>query len=433
MNSDDRADALVGLTGFRVLDVVVGAELEVTLETTAHRVGCPDCGVLAALHDRREHVVRDLPAGDRPVVIVWRKRVWRCREPLCARQTWSERSAEIAPKATLTERARRDICRRVALGTPVAKAAFEFGVAWETAMRAVRDYGTPLVDDPQRTDGVVALGVDEHSFLLANGQRHTQFCTGFVDLERGRLLDVVRGRSGDDVAYWLAQAPPAWLEEIREAALDPHRGYANGLLRYLEHAIFVLDHFHAIKLANVMVDDVRRRVQNETLGHRGRKHDPLFRIRRLLLRASETLTDRQWQRLHAGIDAGDNTHCEITSAWFAKEALRAVYDTTDRAEAERRLNAFYAETDQWRVPEARRLARTIRAWQDELLAWHATTGTSNGTTEAINLLIEKTRRLGHGFRNFDNYRLRLLLTCGGINWQTHPVARLRAHTPRLVA
>jgi transposase len=48
-----------------------------------------------------------------------------------------------------------------------------------------------------------------------------------------------------------------------------------------------------------------------------------------------------------------------------------------------------------------------------MLAYFATHGVSNGGTEAINLLIEKTRRLAHGFRNFDNYRLRIVLVADG--------------------
>jgi Transposase len=51
-------------------------------------------------------------------------------------------------------------------------------------------------------------------------------------------------------------------------------------------------------------------------------------------------------------------------------------------------------------------------WEAEILAFHSTGGCSNGATEAVNLLIKKVKRVGHGFRNFANYRLRLLLHCG---------------------
>jgi hypothetical protein len=74
----------------------------------------------------------------------------------------------------------------------------------------------------------------------------------------------------------------------------------------------------------------------------------------------------------------------------------------------------------------------VRAWEAEILAFHTTGGCSNGPTEAVNLLIKKVKRVGHGFRNFANYRLRLLLHCG-VSWRTHRTARLRGRSPHLVA
>jgi transposase len=84
------------------------------------------------------------------------------------------------------------------------------------------------------------------------------------------------------------------------------------------------------------------------------------------------------------------------------------------------------------VAELSRLARTVRAWEAEILAFYATKGCSNGPTEAVNLLIKKVKRVGHGFRNFANYRLRLLLHCG-VRWQAHRTVRLRSCAPRLAA
>jgi transposase len=98
----------------------------------------------------------------------------------------------------------------------------------------------------------------------------------------------------------------------------------------------------------------------------------------------------------------------------------------------RRPGALYRWADGVDVAELSRLARTVRAWEAEILAWHVTGGSSNGPTEAVNLLIKKVKRLGHGFRNFANCRLRLLLHCG-LTWQTSQTARLRGRSPRLVA
>jgi len=104
-------------------------------------------------------------------------------------------------------------------------------------------------------------------------------------------------------------------------ALDPFRGYANGPLVNLGHAGVVVDHFHAVRLANQAIDDVRRRVQNQTTGHRGRRGDPLYGIRRLALVGAERLSERGWGRLLAGLAAGDPDG-EMGAAILARELLR---------------------------------------------------------------------------------------------------------------
>ena len=346
------ASRLLGLDGFEVLAAqVVGGEWCLNVETTATVVGCMGCGVRAELHGRRTVRVRDLPSGGRPVVLWWRKRIWRCREPACEVRTWTERAAAIGPRAVLTERARAEACRRVGKDAhAVAAVARDLGVGWATAMRCVQDHGTPLVNDAARLEGVAALGLDETSFLKATRLAPAQWVTGLVDLERGQLLDVVADRTRAAVEGWLGARPRGWLARIGTVALDPWRGYANALLAPLGHATVVVDHFHAIRLANAVVDQLRRRVQQATLGHRGRKRDPLYRIRKLLLTAAGQLTDRGRARLRAGLTAGDPTG-EVAAAWQGKELLRAVYAAVGPAAARAALDRFYRWADGVQIPE----------------------------------------------------------------------------------
>jgi transposase len=432
-HSSASASRLLGLNGFEVTAAeITGGEWQLTVQTTATLVGCTGCGVWAELHGRRTVRVRDLPIGGRPVVLAWHKRLWRCREPACKVRTWTERVAAIRPRAVLTERARAEACRRVGKDAhAVAAVARDLGVGWATVMRAVHEYGTPLVDDAARLEGVVALGLDETTFLKATRVAPTRWVTGLVDLEGGRLLDLVADRTRAAVHGWLDARPCGWLAQVSTVALDPWRGYASALVAPLGHARVVVDHFHAIRLANAAVDQARRRTQQATLGHRGRKHDPLYRIRKLLLTAAEQLTQRGRARLRAGLAAGDPSG-EVAAAWQGKELLRAVYAAVDPVAARAALERFYRWADGVNVAELSRLARTVKAWEVEILAFHATNGCSNGPTEALNLLIKKVKRVGHGFRNFANYRLRLLLHCG-VTWQTHRTARLRSRSPRFVA
>jgi transposase len=135
----------------------------------------------------------------------------------------------------------------------------------------------------------------------------------------------------------------------------PWRGYASALVAPLGHARVVVDHFHAVRLANTVVDQVRRRVPQTTLGHRGRKPDPLYRIRKLLLTAQEQLTQRRRVRLRAGLAVGDPTG-EVATAWQGKE-LRGVYAADGTADARRALARFYHWCDGVGVAELSRLAR----------------------------------------------------------------------------
>jgi transposase len=430
---DSGATALVGLDGFVVTaQTVHDGEHWLLVETTADRAWCAGCGVRAVGNGRRRVTVRDLPIAGVPTVIVWAKRTWRCREERCERGSWSETSTEIGVRASLTERARREICRRVGaeLDT-VAAVAREFGVGWACAHHAVIDYGDALIAADDRLERTRTLGVDEHTFQHANARRRTQMATTFVDLDRARLLDVVPGRSGDVVREWVTSQPIWWADQIDVAAIDAFRGYATAIGDVLPDAVLVIDHFHAIRLASEAVNDVRRRVQQDTLGHRGRKHDPLYGIRRLLLRTWSNLNERGWERLRGGLAAGDPDG-EVAAVWLARELLAEVYTATDLAQAKRRLIVFFLHAADVDIPELTRLASTIDRWRDEVLAFHSTGGASNGPTEAVNLLVEKIRRIGHGYRNFSNYRRRLLLGCG-ITWTTVPTRRIRGRQPALAA
>ena len=161
---------------------------------------------------------------------LWLKRLWRCAEPACPVRTWSETCSQVRPRASLTDRARREVCRLVgADGLDVAAIAAALGVGWGTVMRAVREHGATLVDDPRRLAGVVAVGVDETAFLAAQRGQHTQCVTGIVAMPgpgrpRAQLLDVVPGRTRSAVQRWFSGCDPAWRDAIGTASRDAFCG-----------------------------------------------------------------------------------------------------------------------------------------------------------------------------------------------------------------
>jgi transposase len=427
---DRSATALVGLDGFVVLSQAEeSGEHWLLVETTRDLVGCPGCGVRATGHGRSVVMVRDLPISGKPVRLVWRRRRWRCCDPDCEVKTFTEEPSEI--EGMLSSRAAFEICRLVGQdGRSVAEVARMFGVSWHSAMAAVRRHGRPMIDDPRRLYGVRALGVDEHKMLAPGPKHYSVFCTQLVDLDRSRLLDVVPHRSAASVTTWLDARTGYFRRHVAVAAIDPHAGYARAIRTSLPHATITVDPFHLVKLANSAIDDVRRRVQRDVEGHRGRKDDPLYGIRRLVTRGWERLSERQIDKVLVAMRRGD-PYDEVGAAVVAKEVLRQMYTAGSAAEAREDLAEFYAVIKRAEVKELDRLARTVKRWEPQILSFF-TTGHTNAKSEAMNLITEKLRRVAHGMRNFENYRLRLLLH-SGVEWKTVPTARIRDRHPRHVA
>lgn len=428
----DAAAVLVGMPEFVVRAAVEEeGEVWVLIETPATATGCPACGTRAQSKGRRRTKVRDLEAGGRPVALAWAKRRWRCPDPDCEVATWTEQVDSIASRAVLTERARYEVFRLIGEeARSTAAVARSFGVAWGTAWAAFEAHAKPAVDDPARIEDVEALGIDETGFLAATPHHPRIFATGLVDVRNGVLCDVIVGRSAANLREWLMGRPLDWLENVRVVTIDPHEPYRLGLSPRLSHAVVVADPFHIVRLANRAVDDARRRAQQELVGHRGRRGDPLYDIRKVLLTGAERLTETARARLDAALAAGDPRD-EVLACWLAKEHVREVYAVDDPTDAAVLLDAVIAECAASEVKELRRLAGTLGKWRSEILAHH-TTGDSNGPTEAMNLLIKNIKRVGRGFTNFEHYRLRLLAHCG-LEWKTHRTASMRGRSPHLAA
>ncbi|AEG43902.1 transposase IS204/IS1001/IS1096/IS1165 family protein [Isoptericola variabilis 225] len=397
--------------------------MTVTVSTPWQLMGCPDCGVVCASRGRRRRILHDVPHGDTRVRVVWRQRVWRCPEARCARGTFAEQVPDlVAARGSITTRAvswaigqlRRE-------HATIAGLARRLQVGWWTLWRAVRPQLERLAADESRFAGVTSLGVDEH--LWHHGERRTKGpkeLTGMVDLTRdaggrvrARLLDLVPGRSKKAYADWLSERGPHFRAGIDVAALDPFGGYKAAIDDQLADATAVLDAFHIVRLGTQVVDEVRRRVQQDTTGHRGRKGDPLYGIQTILRAGAENLTDKQLARLARAIEA-DERHEEVLLAWQCAQQLRAAYQATSLAEGRRRAEKVLATFHTCPIPEVARLGRTLRRWREAFLAYFTTGRANNGGTEAINGIIELHRRLARGFRNRENYRLRMLLAAGGL-------------------
>lgn len=408
---DDAISVSLGLEGFTVLETIESDEqVEVLVELKAGVGVCPGCGCVSTyVHERTDVRVRDIAVHGKPTYLIWRKRRLRCESSECERATFSEEHPEIPRRARTTLRFRRHLARR-AKRVAVSHVASEEHASWWLVWRSV----TEAVDlGPAASSIVHRLGIDEASF-----RRGLRFHTAFVDLDRRRLLDLVPGRTKRSVTDWVQARPPAWRARVTEVVIDPFEAYRQGVAEVFPHVTLIVDKFHAVRLANLALDAVRRRLQREAGRYRTRRSrsvNPsrwgrtLFHSRRILVKARERLSENERDRVERALAADPSG--ELRAAWILKEGFRDWYLASGPEEARVGLRRWYLQVEHSGIGEFAEFARTVKAWEPELLA-HFPSGATNGATEGITNLIKVVKRQGFGYRNFENFRLRVLYRCG---------------------
>ena len=388
------------------------------VELVAGDVRCPACGCRAQVKERPVVKYVDLPVYGVEMSLAWKKHRMRCPGSGCSNQSWVLQDHRIAAKGCLlTTRAAKWATKQVGTGRTVAEVAGELGCDWHTVNDAVTTYGKALLEaDRKRLVKTSAIGLDEASFVKAGSRAYRDYATTVADVENHQLIDILPGRGFVEVAAWLDDQPQDWKARARFGALDMSASYAAVYTVVLPKATQVVDPFHAVRAANQCLDAVRRRVQSEQTGHRGRRDDPLYRARRVLLMGEDKLGADAAGRLASLLELGD-PGAEVAVAYRIKERLRDFYRAEGHGPAREMLEELKSHCLRPSMPpEVQKLGRTIQRWFDKICNYHLAKLT-NGPTEALNNLIKRIKRIGFGFRNFDNYRIRALLYAGKPNWR----------------
>jgi transposase len=413
--------------GVRIVDAALAGETTVLwCELLTEGPGrCPGCGLVGVYRDSTERRVSDVPVVGHPLELRVRVPRYRCVHDGCAREVFAHDTSRLArPGASTTRRCARFILRRLMLDkTTVAAVARELGRSWDTVNDIAVQATTALLlsAGPARLEGVEVIGVDEHKWAHVRTADADGFVTVITDLTAvlagsgpARLLDMVPGRSAAAMSNWLEARSQPFRDQVRIVAMDGFGGYKNAATTALPDAVTVMDPFHVVALAGHKLDVCRQRVQQDTLGHRGRTGDPLYRVRRTLRTRLALLTDRQRTRLETVFAIEEHVAVEVT--WSAYQQIIAAYADENRQRGKTLLTGVI---DRLRtgppvgLEELATLGRTLHRRRDDVLAYFEHRA-SNGPTEAINGRLEALRRNALGFRNLVNYRIRSLLHCGAL-------------------
>lgn len=243
------------------------------------------------------------------------------------------------------------------------------------------------------------LGIDEHRFTRKQG-----FITTFCDLKKRKIFDVALGKDSSKLHDFLCNMDGR--ERVRVVCIDMNSGYRNIVKQYFPNALIVSDRFHVIRLVNHHFGSIYKLLDEEHIAHgRGR-------LMRLLMTRQDRLTHEQRKKLHD---------------YFAVQpAIQALYDFChelndllrtkgkNRHDCAKCIPIFLQRIKQLKespFKAMQTLGTTLACWKEEVARMFRFVK-NNGITEGFHRKMKLIQRRAYGFRNFENYRLRVRVLCG---------------------
>lgn len=240
------------------------------------------------------------------------------------------------------------------------------------------------------------LGIDEHFFNKKQG-----YATTFCNLKKNKIFDIVKGRSPKSLADYLQKLPGK--EAVKIVCIDLSSTYRSIIKHYFPNAKIVADRFHVIRL---MLHQCMQTYQ---------EIDPKMKNQRGLLAALRTNPDNLTPERLKRRDEYLRQHPAIQSIYQFKRKLHRVLmkKTMQARRCKKVIPVFLRMVTALKESPFKRLAtlgKTLYEWQDEVVRmWRFSK--SNGITEGFHRKMKLIQRRAYGFRNFENYRLRVRVLC----------------------
>jgi transposase len=247
---------------------------------------------------------------------------------------------------------------------------------------------------PRRCPSV--LGIDEHFFTRRKG-----YATTLCDLRNRKVYDVVLGRSQAALEAYLARLEGK--AEVRVVCMDLASVYRAIVRKHFPNARIVADRFHVIRTINHHFLACWKELDPVGSKHRG--------LLSLMRRHRHHLQPEQRTRLEAylrGLPV-----LELIYRFKQRLCYLLLKKHRTRKQCEKLAPRFLRALCQLRqagLPQLVQLGETLHAWRQEIAAmWRFTR--NNGITEGFHNKMELISRQAYGFRNFENYRLRVKVLC----------------------
>lgn len=387
-------EAVLGLPGYQITGI---EERGGRIAIAARYVGsvqCPECGgARLRLRDRGTRRLRHDSWGVRHVVLELETHKWRCQD--CERSFW-QRFPGILPRKRSTEPFRRSVSLKHWDGISRSRLGKREGIGSATVERWFHDFLKLRGSERQRSLCPAVLGIDEHFFSRKHG-----YATTLCDLKNRSVYDVVLGRSEASLEAYFLSLPGKGF--VRVVCMDLASVYRAIVRKHFPHALIVADRFHVIRLINHHFLNCWRDLDAVAAKNRG--------LLSLMRRHRHRLQPVQAEKLAAYL--AQRPALELIYRFKQKLCYLLLKKHRTRRQCEtlipRLLRAIY-QLRQAHLPQLVALGNTLQSWSSEIAAmWRFTR--NNAITEGFHTKMEVLQRQAYGFRNFQNYRLRVRVMC----------------------
>jgi transposase len=359
---------------------------------------CSNCGCLSdKLHQNHWLTVRDLPMGENPVYLKINRRQLKC---IGCGKKFSEEFNFIQKRSGFTNRVKQKIVEEI-LSSDIKNVAKRNGLSEQEVETILNEVGAGL--SQKKPENLKRLGIDE--IALVKGQKN--YCAVLVDLDKKQLITILPKRTCEEISKCLKSWGAEILSQIEEVSIDMYKPYKSLAMEVLPLAEIVADRFHIMGQINDELDQARRKIKRESEKIKNKKEKEkieaaMTHSKYALLKNAEELNDLQIDKLK---EIGEILP-ELATMHQMKESFRDIFESRiDWSEALFKLCDWIVESEQ-KFPKS---CGTIKRWIGEIVSYFDNR-TTQGAVEGINNKLKLIKRRGYGFRNFDNFQIRSMLS-----------------------
>ena len=349
---------------------------------------CPHCGKTTTyIHDYRLQKIKHLVINGKPIFLILNKRRYVCHH--CGKR-FAEQYSFLPKYYHSTNVLLFNILFSLRSKASFKDIAKQFLVSTNTIQRAFK-----LLNTPYKTTLPTVLGIDEFKGNTG-GEKYNLILT---DLKNNKLWDILPSRKKTDIISYFRRFPLSERLKVRVFVMDMTNNYYD-VSWLFPNAQIVVDRYHFIRQVYWALDNVRKRVQKNFPDNKRLhfKHN-----RRFLFKEYSSLNKEQQAVLRRMLDQNE----DLYTAWSLKEWFISVKRIRKPAFAEKELHNWLNSARESNLPEFNACISALHNWFRYIINSYKHKYT-NGFTEGMNNNIKVLKRIAYGYRNFNNFRNRIL-------------------------